>query len=242
MMEYIFEGAISTKAVLQNGKREVREVIIDKNKNDRDLSFIIRLAREKDIPVLEKERSEIDALAQGKTHGGILCIAKERIFSKAEELKGRSFLAILEGIEDPFNFGYCLRSLKAFGCEGILVSPRNWYSSASVIAKSSAGASEYLDVAEVEDWKSTLEELKKEYMVVCANRRNAISLYEADLRKPLILAIGGEKRGLSRAVEDASDRNVYIPYGSEFRNALNASSAASVFAYEIMRQKGATEK
>ena len=237
-MDHLFEGAISTKAVLQSGKRKVSRVLIDKEKSSRDISFILTLAREKEVEIERVKREEIDALTEGNTHGGIICYAEERSYSSLEDFKGRSFLALLEGIEDPFNFGYCLRSLKAFGCEGILVSERNWYSAAGAIARSSAGASEWLDVVQVSDWNQALKELRKEYKVVSANRRNAIPLVEADLKEPLIIAIGGEKRGLSRAVEENTDVNVYIPYAGDFRNALNASAAAAVFGYEVMRQKG----
>lgn len=236
-MEYVFEGSISVKAVLLSGKREVFSVWIDEAKHDKDTSFLIAKAKEKGVEVKRVAREEIDNIAQGKTHGGVICVAGERTYESVEEVKGKQFLAILEGIEDPFNFGYCLRSLKAFGCEGILVNERNWYESAGVIAKSSAGASEYLSVVVVSDMAEVLKELKKEYKIVAANRRDAISLYEADFSSPVILAIGGEKRGLSRVVENAADQNVYIPYDSDFRNALNASSATSVFAYEIARAK-----
>ncbi len=236
-MEYLFEGAISVKAVLQAGKRQVTRILIDEKKRDRDTSFLLHLAKEKGIVAERVAREEIDALASGSTHGGVLCYASERTYETLDEFRGKNFLAILEGVEDPFNYGYCLRSLKAFGCEGILVNERNWYESAGVIAKSSAGASEFLNVYVTHDMAETLSELKKEYQVVAANRRNAVSLFDADFSKPLILAIGGEKRGLSRAVEDSADLNVYIPYDSDFRNALNASSAASVFAYEVCKAK-----
>ena len=235
-MEFLFEGAISVKACILAGKRKVTRVLVDKNKYDRNLSFIIHQAENRQIPVEKVTREEIDALASGSTHGGIICYAQERTYADASELKGRRFLAILEGIEDPFNFGYCLRSLMAAGCEGVLVNQRNWYESAGVIAKSSAGASEYLDVCPVIDWTDTLQMLKSDYVILAAQRKDAISLYEADLTRPCILAIGGEKRGLSNAVNNMADQNVFIPYAGDFRNALNASSAVSVMAFEIFRQ------
>lgn len=235
-MEFLFEGAISVKACILSGKRKVNRVLVDKDKYDRNLSFILRQAENRGIQVQKVSRSEIDALASGSTHGGIVCYAEEREYVQPEDLKGRKFLAILEGIEDPFNFGYCLRSLMAAGCEGVLVNQRNWFESAGVIAKSSAGASEYMDVCPVEDWTAALSTLKEEYVILAAQRKDAIDLYDADLRRPLILAIGGEKRGLSNAVNNMADQNIFIPYANDFRNALNASSAVSVMAFEILRQ------
>ena len=148
------------------------------------------------------------------------------------------FLAILEGIEDPFNFAYALRTLYAAGCSGVLLNERNWAHQDGLIAKSSAGASEYIRLIDCKDMENTLEICKeKGCTLYCAMRKDAIEMYDADYTKPFILAIGGEKRGLSKIVLNQSDQNIMIPYANDFKNALNASSAVAAVAFEVVRQR-----
>lgn len=239
-MEILFEGALSVKAVILAGKRNVFCVMIDEKKKDRDTAFLIRKAQEKKIPVKRMPREKIDALASGKTHGGVLCIASERQFDSLEEcFRDESpFLAILEGIEDPFNFAYALRTLYAAGCSGVLLRGRNWSTQDSLIAKSSAGASEYIRLIECADLSEALNQCKdKGFCVYCAMRKDAIDFYDADYHQPFVMAIGGEKRGLSHDVLDQADQNIMIPYANDFKNALNASSAVAAIAFEIVRQR-----
>ena len=107
-----------------------------------------------------------------------------------------------------------------------------------MVIKASAGASEYLPTLVSEDLgKTVLEARAKGLKVYCAERRDAESLYDKNLTEPVVLAIGGEMRGLSRAVLDNSDGNVFIPYGSNFRCALSASAASAVIGFEVMRQR-----
>lgn len=237
MMMELFEGSLSVKAVIQAKKRPVDEVIIDQDKHDRDTGFIIAKAHEAGIKVTKAKRERIDELSSGKTHGGILCQAGPRINDPLEQLMTGNFLCILEGIEDPFNFGYCLRSLMAAGCDGVIVGARNWLDSAMTVAKSSTGASEYLNIHVSENLETTLQQLRQKYVILCAARNDAVSMYDYHFDQPLVLAVGGERRGLSKTVLDSSTQNIYIPYNSHFRNALNACSAVSVLAFEIMRQQ-----
>lgn len=234
---YLFEGALSVKAVLLANKRVVEQVVIDDKKQDKDTAFIIKVAKAKGIDVKRANRDAIDELCSGKTHGGVICYADERINDSLDKLKDGNFLCLLEGIEDPFNFGYCLRSLYASGCEGVIVGERNWLDSATTVTKSSSGASENLPIYVSKDLNETLNSLKPRFSILCATRSNALSIYDDLGDQPILLAIGGERRGLSKIVLDHSTRNVYIPYGSDFRNSLNACSAVSVLAFEIMRQR-----
>lgn len=240
MEQYLFEGALSVKACLLAGKRVVSEIIIDQDKKSKDINFIIKKAQELNVLVSRKSREEIDQQCSGKTHGGVICYASERAYQQLDELiqKKNYFLCILEGIEDPFNFGYCLRNLYAAGCNGVLVSGRNWMSAATTIVKSSAGASEYINIVVCENWEEPLAQIKNSKgKVICAQRSDALSLYEYSYQDSLVLAIGGEMRGLSKSILDASTQNIYIPYANEFRNAMNGSSATAIIAFEIMRQR-----
>ena len=239
-MKILFEGSLSVKAVILSGKREVFDVLIDERKKDRDTAFIIRKAEEKGISVKTMPRSEIDLLASGKTHGGVLCTASERIYDKLEDCfqDKNPFLAILEGIEDPFNFAYALRTLYAAGCSGVLLNGRNWTQQDNLIAKSSAGASEYIRLIDCENMEKTLLDCKqKGCQVYCAMRKDAVEMYDVDYTGPFVLAIGGEKRGLSKLVLNQSNQNIMIPYANDFKNALNASSAVAAVAFEVVRQR-----
>ncbi len=240
MESYLFEGNISVKAAILGGVRSVHEVIVDKNKKDRDTLWILHRAQERSIPVRFCERAQIDALAQGHTHGGIVCLCGERRFQTLCEcdVEDSCFFALIEGIEDPFNFGSVLRTLYASGCDGILYPKRNWQHAAGIIAKGSAGASEYLPQICYEDNTLILQELQKRNIdLYCAERKDAVNLYDVTFPKRICIAIGGEMRGLSKTIKNASKQNIYIPYGREVRNALNAVSATAVIAFEHLRQK-----
>lgn len=239
-MQHLLEGKISVKAALLSPYRQVEQIIIDATKKDRDTHFIQKKAQEQKVKVNFKTREEIDVLCSGKTHGGIIAYVHERTFQSLADIVAKPvFLAWVEGVEDPFNYGFVLRSLYAAGVQGIIVNPRNWTSAASTLAKSSAGASEYLAMYVSENDEDTIAYLKQNNIqIICANRSNdAIEMYDYNFQKDVCICIGGEKRGLSKAILQASDQDVYIPYQNDFRNALSAASAATILSYEVLRQR-----
>jgi 23S rRNA (guanosine2251-2'-O)-methyltransferase len=199
------------------GKGTIANQIIKRNA---DFSFSISCTTRK------PRRGEKD----GKEY---FFISKDEFAKKIED---NGFYVMIEGIEDPYNFGYSLRSLYAMGCSGIILTERNWMSAAGVVARSSAGASEMFDIYRsspsdcIEIFKS------KGYKVICADENTDNILGKCDLKKPILLIVGGEKRGISRAVVDLADMLVRIDYGREFRASLSAASATTMFAYEIARQ------
>lgn len=236
----IMEGNISVKAALLAHVREVKEVWIDEKKNDRDTRFILAKAYEQSIPVIKCNKEKIDEVASGKTHGGCIAFVGERTYQKLDDIlkKDKIFLAIVEGIEDPFNFGYVCRILYAAGCDGLLVSERNWSTATTTVTKSSAGASEYLPLIPIGNIDETLNRLKeKNIPLYCAMREDAIEYYDADFNHSCCIALGGEMRGLSKSILSHSSQNIYIPYANDYRNALNAAAACSAIAFEIVRQR-----
>lgn len=235
----IFEGALSVKAVINGGKRKVSKVLIDKEKKSRDVNYLKGLCQVKHIDLQFVDREIIDNLASGKTHGGIICEAFERKYQELDDLiSDNSFIFLLEGIEDPFNLGYMLRSLYSAGASGVLLADRDWEKQAMTITKSSAGASEFINICKSNKLCDSLKYLKsKNIKLLAAYRKDAISYVDVDYTEPCLIAIGGEMRGLSKDVLKMMDDYIYIPYGNDFRNALNASSAVSVIAYEILRQR-----
>ena len=236
----LFEGNIAIKAALLSPFRDVIKILVDKTKKDRDTIFILKKAKEQKVPIEYTTRDFIDNISTGKTHGGFVAYVEDRKYQNLEDyLEKASFLALVEGIEDPYNFGYILRSLYAAGCDAIITNERNWSNAANVVVKASAGASEHLAHICVKQFKAALSTLKEHNtQIVCSMRDDsAIELYEYDFTHPICICIGGEKRGLSKEVLQEANQNVYIPYNSDFRNALNAVSATTILAFEIVRQR-----
>ncbi len=240
-MKHILEGNISVKAAILAQRRKVEQILVDEQKHDRDTRFIIAQAAKRGIPVRKMKRTHIDELACGKTHGGLLAECSERSYQSIDDYRDRHqlFLALIEGIEDPFHFGDMLRSFYAAGCDGVIIPPRNWTSAAAVIAKASAGASEYIDLIIADDMESLLAQCHHQHIQVVCALRNETSINVYDYRFPdkTILAIGGAMRGLSKAVTSACDQSVYIPYANDFRNAMSASGSAAILAFEHLRQR-----
>jgi len=238
----VVEGAIAVKAVLASPYRKVNKVMIAKEKSSSDISFILAMAKKSNVKVERPSLEEIVTLAKGKTHGGILADVTERKTQSVTSLlrKDKPFLAFLEGIEDGFNLGYIMRTLYAFGCDGVILKERYIDYDDMTIIKSSAGASELIPIAYAKDLELSLDILKSNgIQIVSAYRgKNPVDLYDYDFTgKGLLVCIGGPLRGLSKVVLDQSDSFIYIPYENDFRNALNAASAASVIASEVYRQK-----
>lgn len=236
----MIEGSVSVKAAILGNKRTVGRLFCDREKHDKNTAFIIRQAESRNIPVERLPREEIDRMADGKTHGGLLALCGNRTYDPLSSALEADcpFVVILEGVEDPFNLGYIIRTLYTAGCTGLVIRNRDWSFSEPVILKSSAGASEYINLILSDDMASSLRYLKKQGCVTyAAMRKDAVSYLEADYRKPSVLLIGGEMRGLSSSVLRCSDQNIYIPYANDFRNALNAAAAAAVLGFEVFRQR-----
>ena len=236
----ILEGRISVKAALLGNKREVYRLWVRDTLDDRDTKFIIRRAEERNVPVHYVSAQEIDQRASGRTHGGILAETGNREYQSAENALDceNPFIVLLEGVEDPFNLGYVIRSLYSAGCTGLILRKRSWENAESTIVRSSAGASEYINLIMSEEPAETLRQLKRKGLYVyAAMRKDAISYFDADFTKPAVLCIGGEMRGLSASVLKECDQNIYIPYANDFRAALNAAGASAALGFEVMRQR-----
>ena len=243
----VFEGMTSIRAILKGidegtNSRKLITVYVDKNKirkNAKTIGYLKAVSDKYGFSVEEATYECIEELAIGSSHGGIIAVATDREFPSLSEdtsLSENGFYAMIEGIEDPYNFGYAIRSLYACGCDGIVLPERNWMSAAGVVCRSSAGASEMLDVYKADDaLKAVLEFKRRGYNAVCADENTDNVLGKCELKKPLILIIGGEKRGISEKILESADIKVRIEYAREFRASLSAASAATMFAYEIMR-------
>ena len=240
----ILEGMTSISALLNsNGvnDRKIEKVLIDRAKRKSkaaQIGFLTAKSHEHGFPVEFVDAKEIERLSVGNTHGGILALCTSRTIPtlQFENIQPDSFYVYLEGIEDPYNFGYAIRSLYAAGVSGIILPPRNWMTAGGVVARASAGASECLPLfqAEGEDAVELFREAG--YSILCAGIRDSVSVFDEQFPYPILLVVGGEKRGISRTLLDAADHIVRIDYGRDFSGSLSAASAATVLAFEIFRQ------
>lgn len=249
----VMEGIVSVRAVIRAREdgisdRKIEKVLFDREKQSqktRELSFLREKGKLHGFPVEPSDAAVIDEMTIGSSHGGIIALCSERTVPPASAIavKENGFYVMLDGIEDPYNFGYCLRSLYAAGADGIFVGPRNWFSAAGVVCRASAGASELLPAAMGEPDKIASMLHEAGYSVVAADlSKDAVSIYDTEIRYPVLLVVGGEKRGIGRSVLEKCDKTVALDYGRHFGAALSAASAASVLAFEIFRQNRGTQK
>ncbi len=240
----ILEGMTSISALIhgrENGvnDRPILAILIDlakKRSKYREIGFLKSMSAAHGYNLIFVSEADIDALTQGNTHGGIIALCGDRTFSDCTSLPSIGFWVLPDGIEDPFNLGFALRSLYAAGVDGVLLPPQNRMCVPGIVAKSSAGTSELLDIR-VCDTEQAIKQFKSAgYRIVCAGIRDSKNIYEADLRKPLLLVVGGEKRGISRTILDMADQIVRIDYGRSFNGSLSAASAATVIAFEVLHQ------
>lgn len=243
--DVLFEGMTSVSALLETiisgeSDRIVRTVWFDKArlyKKQREFRFLEAKSKELGYELRLVSSDELSAMASGNTHGGVVAAASPRTYPplKAEDLSGIGFWVLLDGMEDPYNFGYSVRSLYAAGADGLILSPRNWLSAAGTVARSSAGTSEKMKIRIADPVDAVSLFRLFGYRVYAAEIRDSVSLYKADLRKPLLFLIGGEKRGISREVLSQCDLNVRIEYGREFRGSLSAAATCAIIGFEVMR-------
>lgn len=243
----VFEGMTSIRAIINSGDaghnaRRIEKILFDKErlpKIHKEIGYLRAISEEKGFEIVPSTKEELDGITLGTSHGGIIAITGDRelpCFDENTEIEPNGFYAMIQGIEDPYNFGYSLRSLYATGCSGIILPERNWMSAAGVVARSSAGASEMFKVYKSDPLEAAKIFKAKGYKIVCADERTDNILGQCELKTPLLLIVGGEKRGISRALVDNADILVKINYAREFKASLSAASATTMFAYEIMRQ------
>lgn len=242
----VFEGMTSIRALIKSydlgvSDRKIEKILYDKDKIkkiSKDIGYLKAVSSKYGFEVIESNSEILEKYTLGNSHGGIVAFATERTIpciSDKDIIEG-GFYAMIEGIEDPYNFGYAMRSLYPCGCDGIILAERNWMSASGVVCRSSAGASELFSLYKG-DISSVLDIfIKKGYKIVCADEKTDYVLGKCELKKPILLIVGGEKRGISKQILERADMLVRIEYDREFNASLSAASATTMFAYEIMRQ------
>lgn len=243
----VFEGMTSIRSILSascagHNDRKIIKILFDKNKLkkiSKDIGYLRAVSEKNGFEIEESCSEEIEKHTLGNSHGGIIAFCSERTIPSLSEdinLEKNGFYVMIQGIEDPYNFGYSIRSLYACGCNGILLPQRNWMTAAGVVARSSAGASELLPMYTAEAHNSIEFFRKRGYSIVCADERTDLILGKCELKLPILLIVGGEKRGISASILKNADTVIKIPYARRFSASLSAASATTMLAYEISRQ------
>lgn len=239
----VLVGRNAVTEALKSG-RGINKLWIASGDREGSVAEIAALAKERGIVVQYVERAKIESLAGGHRHQGVLAYVApvpyaelDDILKAAEEKGEAPFIVLLDELEDPHNLGALLRTADATGVHGILIPKRRSVSLNATVAKTSAGAVEYVPVARIGNIAQTLKKLKeKGFWVAGADMDGEKAYYEADLTGPLVLVVGSEGRGMSRLTKEACDFIVSMPMVGRI-NSLNASVAGSILMYESMRQR-----
>ena len=236
------EGRNAVLEAFRSGKCVDKLFILD-GCQDGPVRTIAREARKTDTIINYVSKERLDQLSETREHQGVIAQVAayeystvDEILARAEEKGEAPFLILLDNVEDPHNLGAIIRTANLAGAHGVIIPKRRAVGLTSTVAKTSAGAINYTPVAKVTNIVRTIEELKeKGIWFVCADMGGEI-MYDLDLTGPMGLVIGNEGEGVSRLVREACDFTASIPMKGDI-DSLNASVAAGVLAYEIVRQR-----
>lgn len=236
------EGRNAVLEAFRSGRCVDKLFILD-GCQDGPVRTIAREARKKDTIINYVSKERLDQLSETRAHQGVIAQVAayeystvEEILAKAEEKGEPPFLVLLDNVEDPHNLGAIIRTANLAGAHGVIIPKRRSVGLTSTVAKTSAGALNYTPVAKVTNLVRTIEELKeKGIWFVCADMGGE-SMYRLNLTGPIGMIVGNEGEGVSRLVREACDFTASIPMKGDI-DSLNASVAAGVLAYEIVRQR-----
>jgi len=240
--ELKIEGRNAVLEAFRSGKTIDKLFVLD-GCQDGPVRTIVREAKKHDTIIHFVEKERLDQLSETKKHQGVIAVAAAYEYAEVEDIlnaakeKGEApFIFILDEIEDPHNLGAIIRTANLCGAHGVIIPKRRAVGLTATVAKTSAGAVNYTPVAKVTNIAKTIEELKKEGMwFVCADM-DGQTMYDLNLTGPIGLVIGNEGAGVSRLVKEKCDFTASIPMKGDI-DSLNASVAAGVLAYEIVRQR-----
>ena len=240
--EFTIEGRNAVIEAYRAG-RAIDRIYIQDGCQDGPVMTIKREARKHDTVIKYVARERLDQLSETGKHQGVIAYAAayeyvqvEDILEKAREKGEPPFLILLDNIEDPHNLGAIIRTANLAGAHGVIIPRNRAVGLTATVARTSAGALNYTPVARVTNLARTIEELKKEGLwFVCADMDGTM-MYDLDLKGPIGLVIGNEGEGVGKLVREKCDMVASIPMKGQI-DSLNASVAAGVLAYEILRQR-----
>ena len=240
--EMTIEGRNAVMEAFRSGKT-IDRVYVLKGCQDGPINSILREARKHDTLVNFVAKERLDQMSETGKHQGVIASAAAYAYAEVEDMlklaeeKGEPpFLYLLDDIEDPHNLGAIIRTANLAGAHGVIIPKRRAVGLTATVARTSAGALNYTPVAKVTNLSATIEELKEKGLwFVCADM-GGTTMYDLNLTGPIGLVIGNEGDGVSRLVKEKCDFVASIPMKGEI-DSLNASVAAGVLAYEIVRQR-----
>lgn len=236
------EGRNAVLEAFRSGRCVDKLFILD-GCQDGPVRTIAREARKKDTIINYVSKERLDQLSETRAHQGVIAQVAayeystvEEILEKAEEKGEPPFLVLLDNVEDPHNLGAIIRTANLAGAHGVIIPKRRASGLTATVARTSAGALNYTPVAKVTNLAATIEDLKKRGLwFVCADMGGDV-MYRVNLTGPIGLVVGNEGDGVSRLVREKCDMTASIPMQGQI-DSLNASVAAGVLAYEIVRQR-----
>jgi 23S rRNA (guanosine2251-2'-O)-methyltransferase len=240
----VIYGLHAVREALRAGVRPIQRLLV--LGIDRQFGDIVRLAKERRIPVHIEPRAAFDRLVPAGHHQGIIGLVAAKAYAEPDDILSSAqaegqipLLVLLDGVEDPHNLGAILRTAEASGVQGVFIPERRAVGLTNVVAKASAGAVDYMPVGRVTNLSRLIERLQGAGLWVYALDADAPKIYtELDFRGPVALVFGGEGRGVRPAVREACDAAAHIPMLGRV-GSLNVSASAAVVLYEALRQRGA---
>jgi rRNA methylase, putative, group 3 len=240
--EFTIEGRNAVLEAFRAGKT-IDKIFVQNGCKDGPIQSILREARKGDTIINFVEKERLDQMSTSGKHQGVIAQAAAYEYAEVEDIlaaasaKGEDpFILVLDGIEDPHNLGAIIRTANQAGAHGIIIPKRRAAGLTAVVARTSAGAINYTPVAKVTNIVRTMEDLKKRGIwFVCADMDGDV-MYRVNMTGPIGLVIGNEGNGVSRLVKETCDLTASIPMKGDV-DSLNASVAAGILAYEIVRQR-----
>lgn len=246
MSEFLY-GRNPVAECLRAGRRKVARLLVaEGSKESGALSEITRLAQHRRVPLQRTDRRQLDKLAPGANHQGILAevgaypyVEVEVMLAAARERGETPLLLLLDCLQDPQNLGTLLRTAEVVGAHGVILPDRRSASITPAVVSASSGACEHLRIAQVINLAQTMELLKAEDVWIAGleDTPEAQPVWEADLSGPTALVVGSEGGGIRRLVRETCDFTVRLPMFGQI-NSLNAAVAGSIALYEVLRQRG----
>lgn len=240
--EFTIEGRNAVIEAFRSGK-PIDKIYVQDGVQDGPIQTIKREAKKHDTIVKFVEKERLDQMSKTGRHQGVIAMAAAYEYAEVEDIlatardKGEQpFIFLLDNIEDPHNLGAIIRTANLCGAHGVIIPKNRAVGLTATVARTSAGALNYTPVARVTNLAKTIEELKKEGMwFVCADM-GGTTMYQLDLKGPIGMVVGNEGEGVGRLVKEKCDFIASIPMKGDI-DSLNASVAAGVLAYEIVRQR-----
>lgn len=242
MKEQYIVGRNPVLEVLKSEK-EVEKILVTKGELKGSINKIIGIAKDRNIILQQVDKNKLDLISEGNAHQGVAALVTpytystiDEILDKAEKLAKPPFLLILDGIEDPHNLGAIIRTAECGGVHGIIIPNRRSAHVTQTVYKSSAGAVEHMLIAKVTNISDTIDMLKEKGLwIYGADAEGENYHFNTELKGATVLVIGSEGKGISRLVKEKCDLLIKIPMFGQV-SSLNASNAASILIYEVVRQ------